>query len=381
MNIPNLKYYNNKSKIINLTANNNTPKKIKRFSYSNSQTSKQIKKNYRNRNNNLIDSFNKNFSYKNICNNTKNYIFNNFKVSPLIASSIYEKAINKLFDYIRKTLPIKIFIEYKKKYIKFVTEDLHIENQNILSNISDQDLINADVKLFVTQNISYFLNYKKFKDKLNLKLNNNSNSLFQLSKIKIKLGKLSSFNSFNTELKINNQYLINSSKIFLRPKNKIKSSICHTEYNGKKEKEKIKTKKISIKDIKEISKFKVPKNKTEHIKNISMINNNKNNKNIKEKIYKKLPINKKKIDKIKTDEKKEKEMKEKRYEIIENEKNNSIKQLNLIKENLDDNLKNMFNFSYGNFLNYDKESDSSKSLNDIYKFNYNDYNVNNFKQN
>jgi hypothetical protein len=74
-------------------------------------------------------------------------------------------------------------------------------------------------------------------------------------------------------------------------------------------------------------------------------------------------------------------MKEKRYEIIENEKNNSIKQLNLIKENLDDNLKNMFNFSYGNFLNYDKESDSSKSLNDIYKFNYNDYNVNNFKQN
>ena len=32
-------------------------------------------------------------------------------------------------------------------------------------------------------------------------------------------------------------------------------------------------------------------------------------------------------------------------------------------------------------LSYDKESDSSKSLNDIYKFNYNDYNVNNLKKN
>ena len=57
-----------------------------------------------------------------------------------------------------------------------------------------------------------------------------------------------------------------------------------------------------------------------------------------------------------------------------------MKQLNLIKENLEDNLKRMFNFSYGNFLNYEIESDSSKSLHDIYRFN----NINNnehFKQN
>ena len=234
MNIPNLKYYNNKSKIINLTANNNTPKKTKRFSYSNSQTSKQFKLNYRNINNNIIDSFNKNFSYNNICHKTKNYIFNKIKVSPLIALSIYEKAINKLFEYIRKCLPKNIYIEFKKKYIKFVTEELHLENNNIISNISDQDLINLDIKLFVSQNTSYFLNYKKFKDKLHLKLNTNSNSLFKLNKIKLKRGKLSSFNSFNTELKINNQYLINSSKIYLRKKNKIKRSICNKEYKGKK---------------------------------------------------------------------------------------------------------------------------------------------------
>ena len=379
MNIPNLKYYkNSKNKIINLTANNNTPIKIKRFSYSNSQTSKQFKLNCRNRNNNLIDTFNKNFSYNNICHKTKNYIFNKIKVSPLIALSIYEKAINKLFDYIRKCLPKNIYIEFKKKYIKFVTEELHLENNNIISNISDQDLINLDIKLFVSQNTSYFLNYKKFKDKLHLNLNSNSNSLFKLNKIKLRRGKLSSFNSFNTELKTNNQSLINSSKIFIQSKNKIKN-ICHTEYNNKNDKEKIKPKKINIKGQKDISKFKINKNKEkEHKKNISMIENKKN---IKEKIYKKLPINNKKkiiIDKINLEEKKEKKRIEKNNDIKETEKN-SIKQLNIIKENLDDNLKNMFNFSYGNFLNYERESDSSKSLNDIYRFNYNDYN--NFKQN
>ena len=397
MNIPNLKYYNNKNKIINLTANNNTPIKIKRFSYSNSQTSKQFKLNRRNRNNNLIDSFNKNFSYNNICHKTKNYIFNKIKVSPIIALSIYEKAINKLFDYLRKSLPKNIYIEFKKKYIKFVTEELHLENNDIISNISDQDLINLDIKLFVSQNTSYFLNYKKFKDKLNLKLNSNSNSLYKLNKIKLRRGKLSSFNSFNTELKSNNQSLINSSKIFMQPKKKLKN-ICFTEYNSKNDKEKTKPKKIGIKNTKEISKFKMPKIKTlqdgiEHNKNISithgninpLININKENKkntNIKEKIYKKSPLNNKKkiiIDKIKPENKKEKkEGKDKKTDFKDNEKY-SIKQLNLIKENLDDNLKNMFNFSYGNFLNYERESDSSKSLNDIYKFNYNDYN--NLKQN
>ena len=57
------------------------------------------------------------------------------------------------------------------------------------------------------------------------------------------------------------------------------------------------------------------------------------------------------------------------------EEKNCVYQLNLIKENLEDNLKNMFNFSYGYYLNYERESDSSKSL---YKLN-NDFS--NFKIN
>ena len=105
----------------------------------------------------------------------------------------------------------------------------------------------------------------------------------------------------------------------------------------------------------------------------------KNEKNI-QKIFRKLPINKaKKIERDKIiDENKKEENEDKKLEIKDNEKNN-IKQLNLIKKNLDDNLKNMFNFSYGYFLNNERESDSSKSVHDLYRFDNNEYN--NSKQN
>ena len=401
MNIPNLKYYN-KVKKINLTTNNNTPIKIKRFSYSNSQTSNHNKCNCKNgRNlNNFID---KNFSYNNISDTTQKYIFNNYKVSPLIALLIYEKSINKLFEFIKKSLPINIFIEFKKKYILFVIEELHISDKNIISNLSNKDLINVDIKLFISQKSSYFLNYSKFFDKYQQKVKSNSNSLFQLKKNHIKRGKISSFNSFNTELKIDNKSLINSSKIFVRPKNKIKN-VCNTEYINKIDKEKLKSKKLSINEISKLKPLKNKrKNKTNHLKNISLINGSFtnpiifstkaskkklferkekviNNEKQRGKIFIKLPINKtKKLERDKiNDENKKEEKENNKIEIKDNEKN-SIKQLNLIKKNLDDNLKNMFNFSYGYFLNNERESDSSKSIHDLYRFDNNEYN--NFKQN
>ena len=74
---------------------------------------------------------------------------------------------------------------------------------------------------------------------------------FQINKIQVKRRKISSFNSFNTEIKTNNKSLINSSKIFIKPKNKMKN-VCNTEYNIKNLKEKVKPKKHILK---EISKF------------------------------------------------------------------------------------------------------------------------------
>ena len=409
MNIPNLKYYNNRIKKINLTSYNNTPIKIKRFSYSNSLTSKQNKPIYRNRKI-INDCITNNNSYSNISENTKKYIFNKYKVSPLIAIFIYEKSINNFFEFIKKRLPLKIFIEFKKKYISFVSEELHILNKHFESNISDKDIINLDIKLFVSQNNSSILNYNKLIDSYRFKLSDNSNSLFQLNKMKIpKKGKISPFNSFNSGLKNKNKLIINSSKIFIRPKNKIKN-ICNTEYNNKVDKEKLNIKKSNKK---EITKFKPLTNKrkniTDFLKNTSTVNgsfnnqlnnlffstkdskkkleikdkviNSENNTNI---IFRKLPVNKtKKIIKQKNIDENKKEEKENNTKIIEmkDSEKNSIKQLNLIKENLDDNLKNMFNFSYGYFLNNERESDSSKSYHDLYRFNNNDYNSNNFTQN
>ena len=267
MNIPNLKYYNNKRKIkkINLTSNNNTPQK---FSYSNPFSSKQTKIKCRNIKD-LSDINISNISYNNIKDNTHKYIFQNYKISQLIALLIYEKAINKLFGFIKKILPKKIFIELKKKYILFVAEELHISNENILSNISEKDLIETNIKLFLSQKNSHFLNYRKFIDRYQIKLNNFSNSSsFQINKIQVKRRKISSFNSFNTEIKANNKSLINSSKIFIKPKNKMKN-VCNTDYNIKNLKEKVKPKKHSLKEISKFNAIKIKKNdKTTLLKNI-----------------------------------------------------------------------------------------------------------------
>ena len=409
MDIPNLKYYHNKIKKINLTSYNNTPIKNKKFSFSNSQTSKQNKPICRNRKN-TNDSIMNNYSYNNISDNAKKYIFNKYKVSPLKALFIYEKSINNFFEFIRKRLPLKIFIEFKKKFISFISEELHIVNKDIVLSISDTDLINLVIKLFVSSKNSSILNYNKLIDCNRFKLNDNSNSLSRLNKMKItKKGKITPFNSFNSEFKSKNNLIINSSKIFIRPKNKIKI-VCNTEYNNKVDKEKLNSKKKLNK--KEITKFKPLKNKrkniTDYLKNISSVNgsfNNKlnklffsskeskpkleikekviNNENSINKIFQKLPMNKtKKLIKQKNIEEDKKEEKENNIKKIEKKdsERNSIKQLNLIKENLDDNLKNMFNFSYGYFLNNERESDSSKSYHDLYKFNNNDYN-NYFSQN
>ncbi len=237
MNISQLKYNNKQNKIIFLTTNNSTPIKMKRFSFSNSQTSNQFKTKCRNKNKIKEAIINNNSSSINILNDNHKYIFNNYKISPLIALLIYEKSINKLFDFIKRRMPKNNFIEIKKKYISFVVEKLHIKSKNILLNISEQDLINSNVKLF-TSNINNTNNFFAQYSKLNLnsnslyKCNCNSNSLFQLNKNKSQKSKLLSFNSFNNNPESKkNKSLINSSNILIQPKKP--KNICHTEYNHK----------------------------------------------------------------------------------------------------------------------------------------------------
>jgi hypothetical protein len=407
MDITQLKTINNQNKIIFLTSSNSTPKKSKKFSFSNSKTSNQSKTKHLKKNRIKESIMNNNFSYKS-CNGSQKYIFNCYKISPFIAIVIYEKAINKLFEFIQRRLSKSNFIEIKKKYISFVTEELHVNNKNILLNIPEKDLMNLNVKLFTSYNNSNIIStYSKFNlhnPNSLLKSNCNSNSLFQLSKNRIRKGKILSLNSFNTELRKQNQSLFNSSNIIIQPKKS--TNICQTEYI---QMNNYNNSIINLKSSKN-KKIGVGSENFNYLRNLSMIsgslltkNNefeNKKKSNMKDKIinkdkeiikiFRKMPLKKmKKINKIKKSYVDNNQINnENKNNNIDNNPNNSksvndpkdnekkksVQQLNLIKENLEDNLKNMFNFSYGSFLNYEKESDSSKSL---YKMN-NDY-ANNIK--
>lgn len=409
MNITHIKNINNQSKIIFLTSNNSTPTKLKRISFSNSLTANKNKIKYHNKskNNKFEDSItNKNFSY-NVYNDNQKYIFNCYKISPIIALLIYEKSINKLLEFIKKRLPKSNFIEIKKKYISFVIEELNIKSKNILHNISEPDLINLNVKLF-TSNINnnnntstncYSSNFNKliYNPKPQYKPSCNSNSLFKLNKNRIKKGKLLSYNSFNTDLKRQNKSLVNSSNILIHPKKS--KNIFHTEYNQKN----------NNSNRNSISNSKQKKDNINRIKNISMSNGNllikknffENNKKYKlkekiinkdneiAKIFKKMPLNKRKNinnsknaslsieskklkneddgDNIEVNIINNNNTNNELKKIKDNEKIKSLQQLTLIKENLEDNLKNMLNFSYGYYLNYEKESESSKSQYDYNK--------------
>ena len=409
MNITHIKNINNQSKIIFLTSNNSTPTKLKRISFSNSLTTNKNKIKYHNKRkiNKFEDSItNKNFSY-NVYNDNQKYIFNCYKISPIIALLIYEKSINKLLEFIKKRLPKNNFIEIKKKYISFVIEELNIKSKNILHNISEPDLINLNVKLFTSNNNNnnntstncYSGNFNKliYNPKPQYKPSCNSNSLFQLNKNRIKRGKLLSYNSFNTDLKRQNNSLVNSSNILFHPKKS--KNIFHTEYNQKIN---------NNSNRNSITNLKQKKDKINHFKNISMSNGNlliknnffENNKKYKlkekiinkdneiAKIFKKMPSNKRKNINNSKNASSSIESKKLKNEddsdnievnIINNNNNNelnkikdyekkkSLQQLNLIKENLEDNLKNMLNFSYGYYLNYEKESESSKSQYDFNK--------------
>jgi len=407
MNITQLKTINNQNKIIFLTSSSSTPKKIKRFSFSNSKTTNQSKVKYHNKNRIKESIMNNNFSYKS-CNGSQKYIFNCYKISPLIALLIYEKAINKLFEFIQKRLPKNNFVEIKKKYISFVTEELHINNKNLLLNIPEKDIMNLNVKLFTSYNNSNIIStYSKFNHNNPnslLKSNCNSNSLFQLNKNRIRKGKILSLNSFNTELRKQNKSLFNSSNILIQSKKS--KNICQTEYVHKNN---YNSSIINLKSSKN-KKIGIGGEIFNHLRNVSITsgsfltkNNefeNKKKSNLKDKIinkdkeiikiFRKMPLTKvKKINRLKKsyedknqihNENKNNNMDnnpnniKSAYDAKDNEKKQSVQQLNLIKENLEDNLKNMFNFSYGSFLNYEKESDSSKSL---YKIN-NEY-ANNIK--
>ena len=102
--------------------------KSKSKSKSNSNSKEYRRRNRSNYNygsNNVINIRNQNAYFNNNTSYNQNkskYIFNSYIVTPLYGLKIYEKTLNKIFEYIKSILPKKIFIEIKKMYIKYVLE-------------------------------------------------------------------------------------------------------------------------------------------------------------------------------------------------------------------------------------------------------------------
>ena len=149
--------------------------KSKSKSKSNSGSKEYIKRNrlkyiYNSNNINNIRNQNVYFNNNTSYNHNKNkYIFNSYIVTPLYGLKIYEKTINKFFEYIKGVLPKKIFLEFKKTYIKYVLEELHIKNNilNIILNKSESEIVNLNLKLFYKKEKSTSVNRSSSKNSKN----------------------------------------------------------------------------------------------------------------------------------------------------------------------------------------------------------------------
>ena len=375
--------------------------------------SNSISKEYKRRNksnniNNNSNNWNSNINPKNNTSYNKNkikrdtskykYIFSPYVLTPLFGMKIYDNVVNKLFSYIQHILPTKIYIDIKRKFIKFVLEELRVKNDSIL-NKKDNEIMNVNLKLFYNKASPSSVNRsgsKIKKKKKNVKdfsftRNKNNNKTINNFNYNTAKSNISKQYIFNGLLKNHNSlYSLNkkSAKVYGGPFN-----VNISKSPGKsKSKSNSKEKKTINKNIrhnyysnntifepdlhalkifnhnKKGSKNKNKNSKENKNKNRQYISNNliwkkKNNPNIS--IRKKITSNnlnlEKKIEKINYEEGIMNIENEEGKVNNKNKKTKNDEQLKQIKSGLDDNLKILFNFSYENFLNKESESESKKS--------------------
>ena len=412
------------------TKNEKSKSKSKSKSNSNSHNKEYRKRNksnfnYNNANNirNQNAYFNNNTSYNQ---NKNKYIFNSYIVTPLYGLKIYEKTLNKIFDYIKSILPKKLFLEIKKMYIKYVLEELHIKNNiaNILFTKSESEIMSLNLKLFYNKdNKSSSINKSSSKNSknkskkktqkdfsftrnyhnkgMNINIKNSKTAKNNISKQYIFSG---IFNKHNHNHNHNSLYTIskNYSRIPGVPFtfNVTKSSTVKSRSkSGSKEKKIINKNKnknyYSNNNIfdPDAHVYKILNQRKNNNNNllIKNRNNTSNNNKLQKQLTNNLLLSKKgkdnitakkkfspnnnlinsgkKNENINTIKRRNKESRNKKEEKIEENKNNekekdnkSEEQLKKIKSGLDDNLKFLFNFSYENFLNKESENDSKKTL-------------------
>ena len=410
---------------------NEKSSKSKSKSNSNSKEyRRRNRSNYNYNNNNNINNirnqkayYNNNTSYNQ---NKNKYIFNSYIVTPTYGLKIYEKTLNKLFEYIKSILPKKIFIEIKKMYIKYVLEELHIKNNitNILFTKSESEIMNLNLKLFYNkENKSSSVNRSSSKNSKNKSKKKNQKDFSFTRNYNNKGMNINTRNSRTAKINISKQYIFNDlfnshnhNSLYTISKNYSRIPGMPFTFNVNKNVPVKSRSKSGSKEKKIINKnknyysnnnifdpdahvYKILNQKKNINNNNNLIiknrNNTSNNKKIKNQITNNMLVSKKvknnnissknkknrnnnlinsdkKIENINNNRKTYKKesrnkLQEKKEENKKNEKekdNKNEEQLKQIKSGLDDNLKFLFNFSYENFLNKESENDSKKTVSD-----------------
>ena len=268
-----------------------------------------------------------------------------------LTANMYERIIERLFNYMKIRLPRETFKDINDRYMKEISKELKSSSKKHFSPQNDLSIN------FIKSTATNSLNDSNTNSTPNLRLSFKNNNKISKSKKHTSLYSL-------TKMKILNSKTISPSKSKSKSKSYSKSSKSNS-----KDKSNITIKNSSKKIIN------CGNNQNEIIKD-EILNQNNNNFLIHKKKY-----TNKNFEKRKKYEKKrenlnnslnknnityfeQNEIKEiKEPDSLSTERRNKIKnseQLKFIKSTIDDKLKNMFNFSYELFLNKDSESDSKK---------------------
>ena len=262
---------------------------------------------------------------------------------------MYERIIERLFNYMKIRLPRETFKDINDRYMKEISKELKSSSKKHFSPQNDLSIN------FIKSTATNSLNDSNTNSTPNLRLSFSNLNKFNQSK------KHSSLYSL-TKMKILNSKAISPSK----SKSKSKSYSKSSKSNSKDKSNitvKNNSKKISNYGINQIEIIKDEKsnqlNNRILIKKKKFINCKKKNLYEKKRDNLNNSSNKNNITYFEHNE--IKEIKE--PDSLSTERRNKIKnseQLKFIKSTIDDKLKNMFNFSYELFLNKDSESDSKK---------------------
>ena len=338
-----------------------------------------------------------------IQNSSKNNTQRNYQINV----KIYEKAIDKLFLYMKSILPYDIYKNIKLKFLNDILKEYNNYNneetiKSSITNLIKSTISNNTINLedYIIQNNNNIINNEKEKIKLSYNDYKNINlikkhSLYTLSKNKLLNNKTMSNSKSKSKSESKSP---NNSK----GRNEFNKSVRNTKknyikkYNNKatlnsKLFEKINCELLKI-DLNPISKKKINENNNNNIKN-NKKSNSPNSKNSHNRNYKinniSNLINSNENNNYTTGNSLKKKEKHTKSHFSLNFKNNYLnkdiekknnsniiikeilnesknsEQLKEIKSSLDETLKIMFNFSYEDFLNKESENDSKKSMEDI----------------